>query len=92
MCGDSGHHVRRGGIRRSYQLKQDYLCVDWVRDVIVISIYLRCDNLGVIAGHLGHADLHVDSTPVIDGAWAETQGGLCLTNALVVYVGRPLGK
>lgn len=69
VFGDSGHDVRKGKVKFSYQLEQDYLRVDRVRNVIVITIYLRCDNLGLIAGDLGHANLHADGTPVIDRAW-----------------------
>ena len=53
-----------GKIRCSYQLKQDNLCVDGVRDIIIISINFWGDNLGMIAGDLGHADLHADIRPV----------------------------
>ena len=65
---------RGGKVKCSYQLKQDHLCVDWVRDIIVVSIYFRCDDLGMIADDLGHADLHADSMPVIDSSCAETEG------------------
>jgi len=78
-----------GIIRCSYQLKQDNLCVDGVRDIIVISINFRGDDLGMITDDLGHADLHADIMPVTDSFGTETQG---LTNALVVYVGLPCGK
>ena len=91
MFGDSGHDVGEGETECSYQLKQDYLSIDRVWDIIVISIYLRGNNLGLIAGDLGHADLRSDSAPVTDRAW-QMRGVWCLTNALVVYVGRPRGK
>ena len=78
MFGDSGHDVRKGKAKFSYQLEQDYLRVDRVRDVIVISINLRRNDLGLIAGDLGHANLHADSTPVIDLVWqrCEVYGAL----------------
>lgn len=89
MCGDSGQDIRRKKIRPSYQLKQDNLCVDGIRDIIIISINLRGDDLGMITDDLGHADLHADIMPVTDGFGMETRD---LTNALVVYVGLPRGK
>ena len=64
---------KRGKERRSYQLKQDHLCVDWVRNIIVISVYFWCDDLGLIADNLGHADLHADSMSITDSSWAETE-------------------
>ena len=83
---------KRGEARSSYQLEQDHLRVDWVRDIIVVSVYFRCDDLGVIADDLGHADLHADSMAVTDSPCAERDDGWCLTSALVVYVGLPRGK
>lgn len=77
-------------MRCSYQLKQDNLCVDVVRDSIVISINFRGDDLGMITDDLGHADLHAVIISVTD-SFSETERQN-LTNALVVYVGLPRGK
>ena len=80
-CAEIQVTILGGKIRCSYQLKQDNLCVDGVRDIIVISINFGGDDLGMITDDLGHADLHVDIMPVTDSFRTQMQD---LTNALVV--------